>query len=124
MISKHGNSSKPISVYAQRDVEHPIKSSSAGLNINISSFTLNIGLALDNIGISGSVRNGSTTNGFGIRANISELKIGFDVETCNEIDNSTSEISYGNASVSGLAIAFAYVYLKTGQRMPMPAEEY
>ena len=62
-ISKHGNSSKPISVYAKGNAEHPIKSSSAGIKINIAKFTLDISMGLDNIGISGSLSNGNTNIG-------------------------------------------------------------
>ena len=63
-ISKHGNSSKPISVYAKGNAEHPIKSSSAGIKINIAKFTLDISMGLDNIGISGSLSNGNTSKDF------------------------------------------------------------
>ena len=119
-ISKHGNSSKPISVYASRNVEHPIKSSSAGVKINIAKFTLKVNLSLDNIGISGSLSNGDTSNSFGIRANVSELKIGFDSSTTVRWDANTSQTTYTNGDISGWAIAAAFILVTTGQPMPSP----
>ena len=122
-ISKHGNSSKPISVYANGNAEHPIKSSSAGIKINIAKFTLDISMGLDNIGISGSLSNGNTTNSFGLKANLSELKVGFEGSTAVKWDNNT-ETTYTNVSVSGWAIAAAYVFITTGQSMPSPLYAY
>ena len=122
-ISKHGNSSKPISVYAKGNAEHPIKSSSAGIKINIAKFTLDISMGLDNIGISGSLSNGNTTNSFGLKANLSELKVGFEGSTAVKWDNNT-ETTYTNVSVSGWAIAAAYVFITTGQSMPSPLYAY
>jgi len=122
-ISKHGNSSKPISVYAKGNAEHPIKSSSAGIKINIAKFTLDISMGLDNIGISGLLSNGNTTNSFGLKANLSELKVGFEGSTAVKWDNNT-ETTYTNVSVSGWAIAAAYVFITTGQSMPSPLYAY
>lgn len=119
-ISQRGNSSKPISVYASRDVEHPIKSSSAGLKINISSFTLKLNLSLDNIGLSGSVKKGDISRSFGVSANLSELKIGFDVAKTTTTGVDLYQTSYGNASFSAWALAFAYILVTTGQSTPAP----
>ena len=64
IISKHGDSTKPISVYANRDAENPVKSFAAGIKINISSFTLNLSLGFDNIGLYSSITDGNTTDSF------------------------------------------------------------
>lgn len=122
-VSKHGNSSKPVSVYAKRNAEHPIKSSSAGIKINIAKFTLNVSIGLDNIGISGSLSNGNATNSFGIKTNLSELKVGVEGSTAVKWDN-TTEATYTNVSVSGWTIASAYALLTTGQPMPSPSYAY
>ena len=122
-ISKHGDSSKPISVYANKDAQHPIKSSSAGININIVNFTLDLSVGLDDIGISGSLTNGNTTNSFGIKLNLSELKIGFEGSTAIQWDN-TTETAYTNASISGWAIAVAYIFATTGQYVQSPSYAY
>ena len=50
-ISKTGDSSKPISAYANKDAENPIISSSVGININISDATLTLSLGFDDIGL-------------------------------------------------------------------------
>ena len=80
-ISEYGDSSKPISVYANKNSQHPFKSSTAGANINIGSFTLDLSLGFDNIGISGSLANGDTSSSFGLRLNLAEFKIGFESST-------------------------------------------
>ena len=122
-VSEHGDSSKPISVYANKDVRHPIKSSSAGININIVDFTLNFSVGFDDIGISGSLANGKTVNDFGLKLNISELKIGFEGSTAIHWDN-TTETVYTNVSVSGWAILAAYLFVTTGQYAQSPSYSY
>ena len=119
-ISEHGNSSKPVSVYAKLDDAHPVKSSSAGIKINISSFTLDISLGLDNTGISGSLADSNTTKSFGLKANLSELKVGLEDSSSVKWDN-TTETTYTNVSLSGWAIAAAYVFVTTGQPMLSPS---
>ena len=120
ITSKYGNSSKPISVYANKDAQHPIKSSSAGININIANFTLDLSVGLDDIGISGSITNGNTTNSFGVILNLSELKVGFEGSTAIQWDN-TTETAYTNASISGWAIAALYILVTTGQYVQSPS---
>ena len=122
-ISKHGDSSKPISVYANKDAQHPIKSSSAGINVNIANFTLDLSVGLDDIGLSGALTNGNTTNSFGVKLNLSELKIGFEGSTAIQWDN-TTETAYTNASISGWAIAAAYILVTTGQYVQSPSYAY
>ena len=122
-ISKHGDSSKPISVYANEDAQQPIKSSSAGININIFDLTLNLSLGLDDIGISSSLTNGNTTNSFGVKLNLSELKVGFEGSTAIQWDN-TTETAYTNASINGWAIVAAVVYVTTGQYVQSPSYAY
>ncbi|MDE6020431.1 MAG: RHS repeat-associated core domain-containing protein [Ruminococcus sp.] len=122
-VSKRGNSSKPVSVYAKRDAEHPIKSSSAGIKLNTAKFTLDISVGLDNIGISGALANGNTTNSFGLKTNLSELKVGFESSSAIKWDN-TTETTYTNASVSMWALAAVYILVTTGQPMPSPSYAY
>ena len=122
-ISEYGNSSKPVSVYAERDANHPIKSSSVGIKINASNFTLDISLGLDNTGVSGSLTKGNTTNTFGIKANLSELKLGFESSSAVQWDNIT-ETTYANASISGWAAVAVYLLVTTGQPMPTPPYAY
>ena len=122
-ISEHGDSSKPLSVYAKGDATNPVKSSSVGAKVNISNFTLDISLGLDNIGIYGSLANGNTTNGFGLRVNLSELKVGFEGFSSIKWDNIT-ETSYSNVSISGWFILASCMFLTTGQLMSSPSNAY
>ncbi len=123
ILSKHGDSSKPISVYANKDAQQPIKSSTAGINFNIFDLTLDLCVGLDNISISSSLVNGDTTNSLGIKLNLSELKIGFESSTAIQWDN-TTETAYTNVDVSGWAIVAAYCWITTGQPVQSPAYSY
>ncbi len=119
-VSQYGNTSKLISVYANQDVQHPVLSSTAGVNINIADFTLNISVGLDNIGVSGSLSNANTTNSFGVKVNLSEFKLGLEGSTAIQWDN-TTETTYTNASVSGWAIIALYYFLNTGEYVESPS---
>ena len=117
-LSECGNSSKPISVYAEFDANHFIDSS-AGIRFNISDFTLDIGFGLSDTGVSSSFTNGNTTNSFGIKANLAEYKAGFESSSSVKWDN-TTETTYSNVSISGWAVAAAYVFIASGQLLPTP----
>ena len=119
-ISKYGNSSKPISAYGKYSIDNPIESSSAGIKINIDKFTLDISVGFDNIGISTSLSNGNTTGSFGLKANLSEQKVGFEESTAIKWGN-TTETTYTNVSASWWAIVAAYISVTTGQPMSRPA---
>ncbi len=123
IVSKYGNSSKTVSVYGIMDVAHPIKSSSGGINLNIGNFTLNMSIGLDDLGISGSLVNGNTSSCFGIKANLSELKVGFEYSSAVEWDN-TTETTYTNISFNGWFLAAAAIFGTTGQSIPTPSYSY
>ena len=118
-ISKHGNYSKLFSAYATRDAEHPVRSSSAGLQINIFKFSFKISLGLDNIGISASITNGNKTSGIGVSANLSELKVGIHGYSSISWDNTTTT-SYTDVDVNGWFVAAAAVAVTTGQCVSKP----
>ena len=119
-ISKYGDSSKFISVYANKNVTHPARSSSAGININIVDFTANLSLGLDDTGISISASRGNTTSSFGIKLDLSEFKIGFEYSSAVQWDNIT-ETAYTNVSASGWAFVAVYLLTTTGQYVPSPS---
>lgn len=121
-IAKKGNSSKPISVYVQERSDNPAMSS-AGAKINIANFTLNIGLGLDNIGISGSIKDEDTINSFGVSMDISQFKVGFESSTTVKWDENTDITTYTNASVTGWGIAAVCVFITTGQWIPYPQQQ-
>ena len=101
-------------------IDNPIESSSAGIKINIDKFTLDISVGFDNIGISTSLSNGNTTGSFGLKANLSEQKVGFEESTAIKWGN-TTETTYTNVSASWWAIVAAYISVTTGQPMSRPA---
>ena len=120
-VSEYGDSSKPISVYATRNLEHPIKSSSAGLNLNIYNFTLDVSIGLDNIGISGSLTSGDSTDSFGLGINLAELKVGFDTSTTVKWDANTSQSTFTSVDINGWAIVAGIVFATTGNPVPSPS---
>ena len=122
-IAKHGDASKPISVYTKTDISHPIKSSSAGIKFNLGNVSLDISLGLDNSGIKGSIKNGNTTNSFGVKLNLSELKLGFESATSYMWDDMT-QTTYANVDVSGWAFVVAYCLFNTGQTYESPSYFY
>lgn len=115
VVSKSGDSSKPISVYANRDAKHPVKSSSAGLKLNIGNTTYKASLGIDDIGVYKSTSNGKATQALGIRINLSELKIGFDhVVSVQEDNDITNSINTNGSFNLFVAIGVVY-YIATGK---------
>ena len=112
-IYETGSSSNPISVYARGRADNWIVSS-AGVKINVGDFTLNISFGLDSIGITGYVKNEIETNSFGIKANFSEFKIGFEGSTIIE-ESGKYMTKYQNASLSGWPIIAVVAFVQTGQ---------
>ena len=118
-VSSHGDSSKIISVYADGSLDNPIDSSSAGIYVNAKNLTLDIGVALDDIGIKGSINQGNTTTSLAIKLNLSRLKIGLEYSTAESVGGITST-SYTNASVNGWFIVAVCVLVISGQEAPYP----
>lgn len=109
--------------YATKNLNNPLKSS-AGLKLNILGLTVTANLSLDNIGISGSVKNGDVTKSYGFRTNLSELKVGFQSSTTVQWDANTSQTTYTDVDVNGLALIAVYYFVTTGQPTPVPQPSY
>ena len=112
-LSSSGDSSKPVSVYAQGRSDNLLLSS-VGLKINIVNFSLNISLGFDNIGITGSIKDGDTTNSLAFMADVSQLKIGAEVGSTVQWDENNSTCSYSNVSITMIGIIAAYYFATTG----------
>ena len=120
-VTSYGDASKPLSVNADLSINHPIKSSSVGAAINVSNKSLNVNLAIDDIGIYGSVTNGNRTNNLGVTINLSELKIGIQHSTDVSYGDSTIT-NYTNYSINGASIIILYYFLTTGNfNTPTPS---
>ena len=120
-VSSHGDSSKFISVYADGVLNHPVLSSSAGVYINIAQFTLDISFAVDDIGISGSITEGYSTNSVGLRLDLSRLKVGLEHSTSVTVNDVSSTV-YTNISVNGWTLVYLYLLATTGQDIPQPSQ--
>lgn len=78
---------------------------------------------MDNIGITASWTNGNKTDSLGVRANISELKVGVEGATAIQWDN-TIQTDYINISGSAYGIAAVYVFATSGQNILKEAPSY
>lgn len=123
VVFSKGNSSKPISVYA-RGRSDKLLLSSAGLKINIASFSLNVSLGLDNLGIRGSFKKGETTNAFALKADLSQLKVGVEKSAIVNWDANSDVVTYTNASITGWGIVAICMLSTTGQWQPSPQPVY
>ena len=112
-LSSSGDSSKPVSVYAQGRSDNFLLSS-VGLKINIVNFSLDINLGLDNIGVTGSVKDGDTTNSVALMADLTQFKIGAEVGSTVQWDENNSTCTYSNVSVTIIGIIAAYCFATTG----------
>lgn len=72
------------------------------------------------LGVSGSVRRGDTTKSFGISADLSQMKVGFEGATTIKWDENTDVATYTNISATGWGIAAAYMFVTTGQWYQSP----
>ena len=109
--SKRGNSTKPVSVYANKETTHPIKSSSAGVKFNIDKYSAIISFGLDNVGIYATSTEGDETNSLGVRLNISKLKVGIEASTTTAKKWDEAETVYSNGSFSLWFLAALYGYV-------------
>ena len=89
--------------------------SSGGLKININKLTFNRSFGLDDMGLSVSYTDGDVTTTYGVKTSVSELKIGFDVETATKIDDCKTKVVYTNASITFIGLFALYALATTGQ---------
>lgn len=111
-ISQSFGNNKPITAYAECNIPNIIKSSTAGIKLNISKITITISLGFDDIGIYGSYNTDNSVSSFGVRLNISELKIGFE-QSFTIHENNIAQTTYTNSSING-GILFLIYAVATG----------
>lgn len=121
IVSTSGDSSKAFSVYTNVNMDSPERSS-AGVKINMSNFAVKLCVGLDDIGFYCLSSSGNTTSAFGVKINLSELKLGFEESTSIQWDN-TVETTYTNTSINGWALVALYM-LMNGQEAPYPGSVY
>ena len=112
-LSSSGDTSKPVSVFAQGRSDNFLLSS-VGLKINIVNFSLDVNLELDNIGITGSIKDGDTTNSLAFMADLTQLKIGAEVGSTVQWDENNSTCTYSNVSITIIGAIAAYCFVATG----------
>lgn len=118
-VSQRGDSTKPVSVYADKNIQHPIISSTAGIKFNSENLSIKLNVGFENFGIYGSRSKDNTTKGFGLKINLSEFKFGFESFT-SIFNEGTTVTSYTNSSINGWILAAVFVYVYTGQPFPVP----
>lgn len=124
-VSKKGDSSKTVSVYANKESTAPFKSSTAGIVVNDGNCALDLCLGLDDFSLEGSYSGEDLTSSLALKINVSELKIGVEWATTEQWDNGMgTNTTYTNVSVSGWFLVWVYYYANSGQSLPSPEYVY
>ncbi|MBE6880614.1 MAG: RHS repeat-associated core domain-containing protein [Ruminococcaceae bacterium] len=119
-IASVGDSSKPISVYAEGRVDSPLESS-AGLKFNLFGCSLNISLGLGRTGVGLTVPNGEQTQTHFIGADLAELKLGYEVSVTKPIDSNkinVEKLDFTSVGITGRSIAALIMAYYTGTSGP------
>ena len=112
-IVKHssGNSSKPVSVYAEARADD-FTCSSAGLCINISNMAVDVSLGLDNTGVTfGYDRGNGSSWSSGWSLNLKALEFGMEHKETVSKNDSESASTYVNISFTGYGLLYLYAIL-------------
>ena len=120
VVSKHGDTSKTISVYAEERADNIIFSS-AGIKINFCDFTIQANLSVENLGVSLLKKNGES---YSFYRDFSQTSFGFEYSQVTvDWDEGTSIIDYSNVEISFLTVIFALVGCSSpsGTVNPLPA---
>lgn len=113
VTSTKGNSSKPVSVYANGISNKPL-SSNVGLVVNVSKSSLALEIGLDNTALKFATINGDATTSAALKMDITKLQIGFEAEFETKIAANVYESTYANTSINGGILGVVYMFLKTG----------
>lgn len=113
VTSRKGNSSKPVSVYANGVSNNPL-SSTAGLKVNIGKSSLELGVGLDNTALKFSIANGDVTTNTALKMDITKLQIGIEAEVETRITENIYESTYAYTSINGGIAGAIYMFVSTG----------
>ena len=120
VTSTKGNSASVVSFYAN-GIAPDYYNSNAGMQVNIGDISINANLAIDDIRISVTTTSGDTSYQSSIRANATELKIGFESAIITKVDEHTFATEKFNYSMSGMLLYALYVAATTGDWKGVPA---
>lgn len=113
VITKKGDSSKPISVYCQTVSDCNFTDNSAGLKLNIWKVSANINFGLKNTGISFSYTNDNNTNYFGYSVSICDLGVSCNAGVTQSYSDTGSYTDGGEASINAM-LAYALYSFANG----------
>lgn len=113
-VSKIGDSSRPISVYAEGRSDNWILSN-AGIKFGNETANVKINLALDDISIPATTKFGKsvTSSSSGIRIDLTKLQVGFERSTTTSKDG-FSIVNYTYYSLNGNSLLLLAQLIKTG----------
>ena len=114
VVSRKGDFSKPVTVYLRKRSDN-INLSSVGVKFKAKKLSLNLSLGLDDIGLSGTIHNGSTDNTLALKTNLSKFETGIEVSETIHWDEYSSNSTATNVSVNKLSAASIVVFVLTGQ---------
>lgn len=111
--SSKGNSSKPVSVYANGVSNNPL-SSTAGIKINIAKCSFDVGLGLTDTSLKFLISNGDITTSSAFKMDITKLQIGFEMEVEEKIATDVYASGYANASINAGFFGAMYMLFAIG----------
>lgn len=116
-VSETGNSSKPLSLYYEKDLNNPF-TSSGGMRINFDqASTLEVSVGLDDTGFSYSTSKDSVSTEVGFTVNWTEFEIEFEKSVTIEKGNS-AHTAYQNVGVNGTSLAVMLLLRSLGVPIP------
>ena len=110
-VSKKGDSSKPISVYAQSINGNPVKAN-AGLSINIAKVNINASIGLSNIGISAGYSYGNKSYNLELAVSLAELQVGLTGSHVTQLNSTTSNTAYSGVTVDSWFIGAVVLFFQ------------
>ena len=117
----YGDSSKFSSVYATEQINNPVLSY-VGYKLNISDYTLDLSLGLDNTGIKFLYNKDNSSYAFNLNADITKASINIGVENTIWVEPSSNTTQYSYFSVNALLIAaILYGYDSSYSTQTVPA---
>ena len=116
-VSEIGDSSKPILVYAKQNIDNPIVSSGAGIQVNIWDFSATLNFGLDDTRLSGSLNINDTSYAFHGIIDIANMKVGIEISDENTVASITST-TYENIKVDITTILEAVLTYYLGSKLP------
>ena len=99
-VGSSGSSNGAYIAYFNQRLDNLLKSS-GGIKIGGPDINISVNIGFENLGITGSIRDGNVTSYYSIVANISKLSVGYEFGTTVQMVDGITMTEYTNVSISG-----------------------